>query len=53
MCFEITDENITATIIRFRSRLNEDGKQKKGPFFNGTQAWSFNKNDIELFKNAV
>lgn len=53
MCFEINDETISANIIRFRSRLNEDGKQKKGPFFNGTQAWSFDKNDIVLFKSAV
>ena len=53
MDFEITDINVTAATIRFRNKSNEDGRLKKGPFFNGTQAWSFEKNDIELFKNAV
>jgi hypothetical protein len=53
MNFEITDVNVIAATKRFRNKLNEDGKPKKGPFFNGTQAWSFDKNDIELFKNAV
>ena len=51
--YEITDINVTAATIRFRNKSNEDGRPKKGPFFNGTQAWSFEKNDIELFKNAV
>lgn len=53
MNFEITDVNVIAATKRFRNKLNEDGKPKKGPFFNGTQAWSFDMNDIELFKNAV
>ena len=35
MDFEITDINVTAATIRFRNKSNEDGRLKKGPFFNG------------------
>ena len=53
MSFEINEEDVSAAIKRFRNNLTEDGKQKKGPFFNGTQSWSFDKKDLKLFKNAV
>ena len=34
-------------------QFKQPGRDKRGPFYNGTQKWVFELNNIDLFKNAV
>lgn len=51
MKLEYSEKAKQSAMSEFRDKKIGDGK--RGPFYNRTQEWDFEKDDLELFKNAV
>ena len=51
MKLEYSEKAKQSAMSKFQAKKIGDGK--RGPFYNKTQEWFFEKNDLELFKNAV
>ena len=48
---DFSEKSILEAMSDFKKKETGDGK--RGPFYNGTQEFEFNKDDEDLFRNAV